>query len=332
MRELLISNTQPPIFNRLQTKQLKDLSIEKLVKTSSECCSIELCPNRYLDTESLSKIRNRFVSVTWHTPYDIDSNNVDQIPAIFFIKQLYLQGYNVLLHLAGRNLTKYQVRRILDAVSSYGIKNIFVLQGDPSENKKQKNENCDFPYAADLVKFIRRNYGEFFTIGVAGYPEKHPEAETMEADIEHLKEKVDFGANFIITQASYSYEAFEKFAKLCRNIGISVPVIPGIFIINSFKALTAMSNFCGVFVPGDILDIVKKNENNKDAVENFGVYHAAEIIKKILQNRDLYGFHVFSLNDFQLLKKVLKCLGLYRSHIERPFYLCESSNTISEHY
>ncbi|KAG5865677.1 hypothetical protein JTB14_020628 [Gonioctena quinquepunctata] len=189
---------------------------------------------------------------------------------------------------------------------------------DSSYISDWNDSNSDFPYAADLVKFIRKHFGEYFSIGVAGYPEKHPKAPTIQEDIEYLKQKVNNGANFIITQASYSYKPYEKFAKLCRATGISIPIIPGIFIVSSQKSLEAVSNFCGIGIPQDILDIVKKNQHNPAAIRNFGVFHTTELIKKLMANDEFCGFHMFSLNDLVLLKEVLRGLGFHGTRIERP--------------
>ncbi|KAG5865675.1 hypothetical protein JTB14_020626 [Gonioctena quinquepunctata] len=130
MREFLIQDINAPVFENHHTKnkQTKNQSIRNILNTSKHCFSIELCPNRYLDTKLLSEIESRFSSVTWHLPSELGLIDVGRIPAIRFAEQLSGSG-NVLMHLAGRNLRSCQVLRILDVVKSFGVRNIFALQG-----------------------------------------------------------------------------------------------------------------------------------------------------------------------------------------------------------
>jgi methylenetetrahydrofolate reductase (NADPH) len=113
---------------------------------------------------------------------------------------------------------------------------LLALRGDPPKGKTDwvPIEN-GFNYAVDLVKFIREKYGDYFCIGVAGYPEKHLEAKSREEDIQFLKEKVDAGADFIITQFFYDNELFYKWVEDCRAVGIKCQIIPGIMPILGYE-------------------------------------------------------------------------------------------------
>ncbi|KAJ8932190.1 hypothetical protein NQ314_014853 [Rhamnusium bicolor] len=184
----------------------------------------------------------------------------------------------------------------------------------------ENDDRSDFPYAIDLVRFIRSNFGNHFCVGVAGYPEKHPKSKNVEDDIKYLKEKVSAGADFIITQASYDYEAFKNFSKLCKTSNVNVPIIPGIFIIPSYKSFIAMSKFCDVPLSPSVLTILTKIKNNDIAVKEFGIHHATMLTKNILSdNENLFrGFHIFSLNDLQLVKEVLRRLELFKPRLEYP--------------
>jgi len=106
------------------------------------------------------------------------------------------------------------------------------LRGDPPKGE-EKWTACEggFSYASDLVTYIRNKYGDHFCIGVAGYPETHLEAESSEKDIQNLKHKIDCGADLIITQLFYDNEKYLSFVQKCRDIGIQVPIIPGIMPI-----------------------------------------------------------------------------------------------------
>ncbi|XP_057652590.1 methylenetetrahydrofolate reductase (NADPH) [Diorhabda carinulata] len=313
MREILVRNDNE---SSLVIKPKKEIKTElNLYKYSDTSISIEICPNRQLDSEVLSTIPCSFYSITWRTPSEEELDHVERIPAIILAKQLIYNGYNVLLHLAGRNLKIKKVIEILDYIKDVGIKNIFALQGDASEIRENDDKKYDFPYASDLVKFIRKYYGNFFTIGVAGYPEKHPKSENKEKDLEYLKYKVSCGADFIITQSSYQYQHFSSFVQRCRDNGITLPIIPGLFIISSYKTLMAMAKFCGVPIPDSILHIIESNKNDDEAVKQFGIIQAAHLMQKIINNKEYFGgVHVFSLNNLELLRNVLKKVNVDKQH------------------
>ncbi|XP_072391176.1 methylenetetrahydrofolate reductase (NADPH) [Diabrotica undecimpunctata] len=317
MRETLINSLQKiSISIKPAFKKVSSENFINNVLTSDLRVSIEICPNRGLNEDLLCSIPFSFCSVTWRTPSNQQLENVEQIPALILAKQLNSNGYNVLLHLAGRNLKRDQVVRILEEVKSAGIKNLFALQGDPSEIKEKDDKKCDFPYASDLVKFIRELHGNFFCVGVAGYPEKHPQCENIEKDLQYLKFKVTRGADFIITQASYDYQKFSTFSQQCHLMGIHVPIIPGVFIISSQRTLTAMSKFCGVPIPKNILDAVEAIKDDDNDVTNFGVQQATELIDKIFENQHLFaGVHMFSLNNLELVKSVLQKTRINSEHL-----------------
>lgn len=132
--------------------------------------------------------------------------------------------------------------------------------------------------------------------------------------------QVSSGADFIITQASYDYESFVRFIKHCRESGVSLPIIPGIFIISSYKTLIGMSKFCAVPISPEILSIVSKNKDNNRAVREFGIHHTTQLVKNILADKehDFRGVHVFSLNDLNLVKEVVKRLGFFKPRLEYP--------------
>ncbi len=112
-------------------------------------------------------------------------------------------------------------------------------------------------YATDLVRFIRAEFGDYFCICVSGYPEGHLECASLEDDLQRLKEKVDAGADFIITQLFYDVQLFLDFVRKCRDIGIAVPIIPGIMPIQNYPGFTRMTGFCKTKVPQHIVDALE---------------------------------------------------------------------------
>ena len=132
-----------------------------------------------------------------------------------------------MLHITCYNQTADTMKTYLDRAKSLGIRNLLALRGDPAVGNEWKFQENGFNYATDLVKFIRENYGNYFTICVSGYPTGHPDSTSYEDDLIHLKEKIDAGADFIITQLFFKPETFIKFVNDCRSIGIKCPIIPG---------------------------------------------------------------------------------------------------------
>lgn len=119
--------------------------------------------------------------------------------------------------------------------------------------------SCDngFAYASDLVAYIRQQYGDYFSIGVAGYPEGHLDSFDREDDFKWLKYKVDQGADFIVTQLFYDTGLFLDWVKECRTRGITVPIVPGIMPIQSFGGFNRMTSLCKTFVPDRIKDALE---------------------------------------------------------------------------
>lgn len=125
-------------------------------------------------------------------------------------------GMDVMMHLTCTNMTKIQIDEALQKCMKYGVKNILALRGDPPKGEiRWTATEGGLNYAADLVKYIRKNYGDHFCICVAGYPETHLEAENAEKDIEHLKLKIDSGADLVITQLFYDNQKYFDFVSKC---------------------------------------------------------------------------------------------------------------------
>ncbi|KAK0167571.1 hypothetical protein PV327_004950 [Microctonus hyperodae] len=165
----------------------------------------------FSDTKDCSPL---FYSLTWHNGPCLNDN--------YFASLETLPEFpnNILFHLAARGLKRNIVLKILHRAFELDIKNLFIIRGDGNPN------DGDFNYAVDLIKFIKEQYDKKFCIGVAGYPNQHPESLSKEADLHYLKEKVEAGASFIITQIILESSSFINFVKDCRNYGINVPIIP----------------------------------------------------------------------------------------------------------
>jgi methylenetetrahydrofolate reductase (NADPH) len=142
----------------------------------------------------------------------------------------------------------------LKEAKAAGIQNILALRGDPPRGQEEWTKiETGFSYAADLVKYIRQEYGDYFCIGVAAYPEGHIELENKEMDLIYLREKVQAGADYIVTQLFYDTDLYLDWLKKVREIGIDLPVLPGIMPIMSYGGFKRMTTLCKTKVPSNIL-------------------------------------------------------------------------------
>ncbi|KAG7212733.1 hypothetical protein KM043_013000 [Ampulex compressa] len=244
----------------------------------------------------MNKYSPLFYALTWHT-----KNVHDNYLPLHLIEMF---PRNTLLHLAAKGLTYSDVNIILSKALLIGIKNIFVLQGEST------SVNGDFLYAADLVTFIRSTFGNTFCICVAGYSQMHSQSPSKDMDLFYLKAKVDAGADFIITQIIFESDEFINFVKDCRNVGIIIPIIPGIFPIPDIECLKKMANICKITVPNNILHSLEKIKDDDEATYNYSVELTVNLITDILKTGITHGFHLFTLNKTSLAVKICKRLGL----------------------
>ena len=199
-----------------------------------------------------------------------------------------------LAHLTCVQATRSDILQELGKLKDAGIENILALRGDPLKgNDTFVKTEGGFEYASELVEFIKLN-GDF-SIGVAGYPEVHPEAPDMEHDIINLKKKIDAGADFIITQMFFDNEDFYRFRDNIISEGIHVPIIPGIFPIFNYKQISRVASLCGAKIPSKLHDKLSRISDRSEEVEKYGIEHALRQSEDLLKN-DVSGLHFYSMN------------------------------------
>lgn len=160
--------------------------------------------------------------------------------------------------------------------------------------------------AIELVRELRQSSTEL-TIAVAGYPQIHPDALSREIDLENLKEKVDAGADFIITQICFSFDDLASFIKSCRAIGITCAIIPGIFVPTSYPLLMRLSEICRITIPSDHLEQYAAVKDNDDKFSQLALLNAFQLIDQIYQwdFEELFGIHIHTVNKYQCVKEIL---------------------------
>ncbi len=217
-------------------------------------------------------------------------------------------GAEVLTHLTCVQSTRDDIAAILDELKEKGIENILALRGDQPEGlSKFKRTEGGFGHANELVEFIGSR-GEF-SIGVAGYPEGHMEAASLEVDMINLKRKVDAGADFITTQLFFNNEDFYRFRDDALSLGIKIPIIPGIFPIFSCGQIEKMTSMCGAKVPATFQDKLRRVSGKSEEVEKYGIEYAIGQSEDLIDN-DAVGLHFYSMNRSSHVIEILSELSL----------------------
>jgi methylenetetrahydrofolate reductase (NADPH) len=215
----------------------------------------------------------------------------------------------VVSHLTCVGSTRDEIRQILDNYQESGIENILALRGDPpkGQNSWKKTEG-GFEFACDLVAFIKKNFPNT-CIGVAGFPEGHPETPNRLKEMEYLKAKADAGADYIVSQLFFDNRDFYDFCERCELAGIRVPVIAGVMAISSRHGMTRMAELAGgARFPAGLLRAVERTASD-EAVEKVGVHWATEQVRDLIDN-EVKGIHFYTLNNSKAALKVYESLGL----------------------
>jgi len=218
-------------------------------------------------------------------------------------------GLTALAHLTCVNHTREQVRELLTRIRDLGCKNILALRGDPPGNDEFKSTPGGFEFASQLVKFIREA-GDF-SIGVAGFPEGHVACKQgKHADWRHLQEKVDAGADFVLTQLFFDNADYFEFRDyVAGKLGVRVPLVPGIIPILSATQITRFTRLCGAKIPPPLRTQLDELGNDDVAAVAFGIEYATRQCEELLR-AGAPGLHFYTLNKSQSTVQVLKNLGL----------------------
>jgi methylenetetrahydrofolate reductase (NADPH) len=204
-------------------------------------------------------------------------------------------GYTVMPHLTCVGSTRDEVAALADKIYAAGFRNIMALRGDPPKGQTTFEPYRDgLRYAADLVTLLKSRHADF-CLGVAGYPECHPESPSLEADLANLKRKVDAGADFVTTQLFFDNAVFYRFVDRCRSSGIRVPIVPGIMPVLSLKQVQRFTQLCGATIPEKLIKRLEAAGDMADAVEAVGIDWALMQIRDLVAN-GAPGYHLYILN------------------------------------
>ena len=255
----------------------------------------------------LKKLNPSFVSVTYGAMGSTRNNTiriVDQIK-----KQMGLEPAS---HLTCVGQTRDEIEVYLEELNKRGIENIVALRGDPPKGETEfKPVPNGFRYGSELVGFIRKHpkLSKHFSLAVAGYPEGHIECKDKVQDLKHLKEKIDQGADVIITQLFFDNRDFFDFVERCRKIGIKIPIVAGIMPVTNGAQIRRFASMCGAAIPKRLDEALTKFGEDHASVEKFGVEFASDQCRDLLK-QGVPGIHFYTLNKPAPTENIYRNLSL----------------------
>lgn len=243
--------------------------------------------------DQLKDLNPDYISVTYGAG---GSNRDNTLEVASKIKNDY--NIEALAHLTCINSKKSDVDSMLEDLKKANITNILALRGDIIPDVEPEK---DFRYAMDLCKYIKEK--DSFNLAGACYPEVHIDAENQVEGIYYLKEKVNSGLDFLITQLFFDNDIFYRFYENTKIAGINIPIEAGIMPVTNKKQIERMVSMCGVSVPSKLSKIMQKYENNPEALRDAGIAYAIEQIVELISN-DVDGIHLYTMNNPYVAKKI----------------------------
>ena len=222
------------------------------------------------------------------------------------VVEIQREGHKAAPHLSCIGSTRENIREVLDAYRAADIRHIVALRGDLPSGSMTAGE---FRHANDLVEFVRTETGRHFTIEVAAYPECHPQAASAQSDLQNFKRKVDAGADAAITQYFFNSDAYFHFVDQCTALGIDIPIVPGVMLINNFSQLARFSDACGAEIPRWIRLKMQGYGDDIASIRSFGLDVVTDLCDRLLSG-GAPGLHFYTLNQAGPTCVIWQRLGL----------------------
>ncbi len=282
--------------------------------------------NKLALIKTIAKYKPPFIDVTSHSSEIVEKQGkngsykrrVKKRPGTIGVCSIiqYKYGIDAIPHVLCKGFTKEESEDYLIDLRYMGFDNVLAIQGDPKGFERTPRYRTPNPYASDLVQQISNmNNGIYvdedlshpapsnFCIGVAGYPEKHYLAPDMETDIKNMKQKIDAGADYIVTQMFFDTRHYENYVKACRKAGINVPIIPGLKIFTVKRHLEVLPRVFHTQIPEELATEVQKAKD--EDIPTIGVKWAAKQTAELL-NMGAPGIHYFVFSNEQLIDQLME--------------------------
>jgi methylenetetrahydrofolate reductase (NADPH) len=248
----------------------------------------------------LAPLKPKFVSCTFGAGGSTQQGTLDTV------LDIAKDGIEAAPHLSCIGSSKESLRTILNEYRSHGIRHIVALRGDLPSGMGEVGE---LRYASELVSFIRSEFGDWFCIEVAAYPEYHPQSRSPKADLDNFARKVKAGANSAITQYFFNADAYFRFVEDARKLGVDVPIVPGIMPITNFSQLMRFSEMCGAEVPRWVARRLESFGDDREAIRAFGLDVVTDLCQRLVDAK-VPGLHFYTLNGAAATKAICERLGV----------------------
>ena len=285
------------------------MKIRDLFRTQSQTISFEFFPPKtpediellFERTRELQPLGPSFISVTYGAGGSTRRNTIDIV-----CRMQEELGIVAVAHVTCVGHSQAELREVLQELKGRGIENLMCLRGDPPQGQTTFVPALDgFAHAAQLVS-LARTLGDF-SIGVAGYPELHPECADKILDLQHLKEKVDCGADFVTTQLFFDNRDYFDFCRRARDIGIKTRIIPGIWPITNYKQIVRVAKMCGATIPDTLHRKLEPVADDTQAVFEVGVEWSWRQCEELLAG-GAPGIHFYTLNRSLATQRIFERL------------------------
>lgn len=251
--------------------------------------------------DKLSLLKPDFISVTYGAGGSNSKKTVDI--ASYIYNTLHIKTY---AHLTCVGNTRENIDAVIEQLKSVGVKNVLALRGDrPLSMTDEQYNSREFEYASELISYLKEKTD--FCIAGACYPEKHFEAKSMDDDLDALKNKVNLGAESLISQLFFDNEVFYRFEELVRARGIQVPICAGIMPITTSKQLGTTVSLSGSSVPKKLADIIAKYDDNPEDMRKAGIDYAVNQILD-LKNHGCMDIHLYSMNKAKTTTEICNAI------------------------
>jgi methylenetetrahydrofolate reductase (NADPH) len=287
------------------------MRIDERLASGAPCFSFEFFPPRTDEGErnlgralaELARLDPAFVSVTYGAGGTTDQK-LKTLDIVTHAKGEY--GLEAMAHFTCVGATVEELRATLDRMRAAGIENVLALRGDPPAGQDEWTAtDGGLSYSRELIELIRSDYD--FAIGAACFPEVHIHADSPESDLRYTKAKVDAGARFLITQLFFDNQVYWDFVARARDIGIDVPIVPGIMPIGNVTQIKRFTEMCGATIPERLLRELELRADQPAAVTDFGVAYATLQCADLLAN-GAPGIHFYTLNRSPATRAILSAL------------------------
>jgi len=293
------------------------MHISDILKEDAPTFSFEFFPPKtpqaldqlFENIRQLEPLKPAFVSVTYGA-----GGTTREMTHELVVRIKTTTSLDPIPHLTCVGHTVQEIENILERYAAAGVSNILALRGDPPRDRPDYDHSKDiFSQAAGLVGFIKRFSGHRdprgFGIGVAGFPEGHPATPNRLLEMDHLKAKIDAGADYICTQLFFDNRDFYDFRDRCALAGIHVPVIAGIMPVTSLSSMKRMAELAGgARFPARLLKALQRGGDSPEAIRQVGLHYATEQCADLL-DQGVAGIHFYTLNQSTATREICQRLG-----------------------